>query len=324
VVATEHTHPASVGHEHVRPLGPDADGRRLAAALGVIVAFMAGEVVAGILAHSLALLADAAHMLSDAGALGFSIVAMRLAARPPRGGFTFGYKRAEILSALGNGLALLVFAAVILVEAAHRLVSPGPVVARTVLGVALAGIGVNLLATWQVARADRRSLNVEGSFQHIVTDLYAFAGTAVAAVVMLLSGFVRADSIASLGVAALMLRAAYGLIRKAGRALLEAAPAGVDPNAIGSALAGHAHVDNVHDLHVWEITSGFPALSAHVLVHPGDDCHAIRLELEAFLAQRFGIEHTTLQVDHSTDPAVRWMERGQLSTGPSDHHHRRG
>jgi cobalt-zinc-cadmium efflux system protein len=233
---------------------------------------------------------------------------MRLAARPPRGGFTYGYKRAEMLSALGNGVALLVLATVILVEAGHRLVAPGAVVARTVLGVALAGIAVNLLATWQVARADRRSLNVEGSFQHIVTDLYAFAGTAVAAVVMLASGFVRADAIASVGVAALMLRAAGGLIAKAGRALLEAAPAGVDPEAIGAALAGHAHVHNVHDLHVWEITSGFPALSAHVLVHPGDDCHAIRLELEAFLAERFGIEHTTLQVEHQPHSGLMRIE----------------
>ena len=312
-----HVHAPGEGglHAHRAPSAtapaadPQSDSRRLAAALALILAFMVGEVVAGALAHSLALISDAGHMLTDAGALGLSLVAMRLAARPPGGGFTYGFKRAEILSALANGITLVVLAVLIVVEAGRRMAAPGRVEARTVLGVALAGIAVNLLATWQMARANRRSLNVEGSYRHLVTDLYAFAGTAVAAVVILLSGFVRADAIVSLLIAALMLSAAYGLVREAGRALLEAAPSGVNPNAIGEALARHPHVDNVHDLHVWEITSGFPALSAHVLVHPGDDCHAIRLELERFLATTFGIEHTTLQVDHATDPTVRWVEK---------------
>jgi cobalt-zinc-cadmium efflux system protein len=288
------------GHAgHMHAISPDADKRRLAIALVLLVAFMAGEVVAGILANSLTLLADAAHMLTDAGAIGLALVAIRLAARPPRGGFTYGLKRAEILSALGNGVALFVLAGLIVFAAVRRLIEPPALDAWTMLVVALVGIGVNVLATWQIAGAQRRSLNVEGSYQHVLTDLYAFVGTGVAAVAILSAGWLRADPIASLFVAALMLRAAYGLIRDAGRVLLEAAPAGVSPAAIGEALAAHPHVTDVHDLHVWEITSGFPALSAHVLVHPGDDCHAVRRELERLLEDRFGIGHTTLQVDHA-------------------------
>jgi cobalt-zinc-cadmium efflux system protein len=175
--------------------------------------------------------------------------------------------------------------------------------ARLMLAVALAGVAVNLVITWQLAMAERRSLNLRGSYQHILSDLYAFIGTAAAAVVILLTGFDRADAIASILVAALMARAAYGLLRDAGRVLLEAAPAGVRPQEVAVAMAGHPSVANVHDLHVWEITSGFPALSAHVLVRPGVDCHAVRRDLEQRVAQQFGIEHTTLQVDHVTRQA---------------------
>ena len=289
---------------HTLAVSSEADKRRLWIALALIAAFMVGEVVAGILSNSLTLLADAAHMLTDAGAIGLALVAIRLAARPPKGGFTYGLKRAEILSALGNGVLLLVLAALIVFAAVQRLVAPPELDAWTMLVVAVVGIGVNVLATWQIAGAQRRSLNLEGSYRHVLTDLYAFVGTAVAAVVILSAGWLRADPIASLFVAALMLRAAYGLIRDAGRVLLEAAPAGVSPAAIGEALAAHPHVTDVHDLHVWEITSGFPALSAHVLVHPGDDCHELRRELEGLLKDRFGIEHTTLQVDHAA-PQVR-------------------
>jgi cobalt-zinc-cadmium efflux system protein len=286
----------SAGHRHAP--GPGADRRRLGVGLGLLVAFMAAEVGAGVAGRSLALLSDAGHMLTDAGALALSLVVIGLAARPPRGGLTYGLKRTEILSGLANGITLLVVAALIVYEALHRLVAPPEVNARLVLGVALAGILVNLAVAWQLARAERRSLNIRGSYQHVLTDLYAFAGTAAAAVVILLTGFDRADAIASILVAGLMVRAAWGLLRDAGRVLLEAAPEGLRPEAIAAAIAGHPSVANVHDLHVWEITSGFPALSAHVLVQPGDDCHAVRRELEQLLDRRFGIEHTTLQVDH--------------------------
>jgi cobalt-zinc-cadmium efflux system protein len=279
-------------------VGPNADRRRLVVGLVLIVAFMIAEVVAGIAGHSLALLSDAGHMLTDAGALALSLVVIGLAARPPSGGLTYGLKRTEILSGLGNGITLLVIAALIVYEAVHRLISPPHVEARLMLVVALAGVVVNLVVTWQLAKAERQSLNIRGSYQHILTDLYAFAGTAVAAVVILLTGFERADAIASILVAGLMVRAAAGLLRDAVRVLLEAAPRGVRPEEIVAAMAARPSVANVHDLHVWEITSGFPALSAHVLVRPGDDCHAARRDLEQLLDQRFGIEHTTLQVDH--------------------------
>ena len=291
------------GHSHA--VTADTSTGRLVVALALMVAFMAGEVVAGILAHSLALLSDAAHMLTDAGAIGLSLLALRLAARPAAGAMTFGLKRAESLSAQANGGSLLVLAVLIVYEAIHRLVSPPPVSGWTVTIVAVVGIAVNLLATWQLAQANRENMAVEGSFQHVVTDLYAFIGTAIAGVVIVTTGFHRADSIASLLVAALMLRAAYGLLKNSGRVLLEMAPEELSVGEIGDALAAHPHVASVHDLHVWEIGSGFPSLSAHVLVHQGDDCHAIRMQLELLLHDRFGIEHTTLQVDHATGGLVQ-------------------
>jgi cobalt-zinc-cadmium efflux system protein len=287
------------GHEvHAHGISPDADRRRLAVALLLILGFMAVEVVAGFLAHSLALLADAAHMLTDAAAIGLSLVAMSLASRPPKGGMTFGLKRAEILSAQANGLTLLLLGGLIVFEGIRRLLSPPEAEGLVIVIVAAAGIVVNLLAAWQISRAGRKSLNVEGSFQHILTDLYAFIGTLVAGGVILATGFTRADGIAAIFVALLMFRAAYGLLRDSGRIFLEAAPEGTDVNAIGRAIVDHEGVTEVHDLHVWEVTSGFPALSAHVLVQPGADCHGIRRELEDLLRERFDIEHTTLQVDH--------------------------
>ena len=211
---------------------------------------------------------------------------------------TFGFKRAEILSAQFNGATLLVLGLLIVYEGIRRLADPPDVAGAAVLVVALVGIVVNLAATWTLSRANRQSMNVEGAFQHIVTDLAAFVFTAIAGAVILVTGFRQADGLASLVVAAIMLRAAYGLLRSSGRVFLEAAPEGVDVNAVGHAMAAEPNVREVHDLHVWEVTSGFPALSAHVLVGDGDDCHGTRRSLERLLAERFKIEHTTLQVDH--------------------------
>ncbi len=267
-------------------------------ALGLISGFMVVEVVAGVLAHSLALISDAGHMLTDAAALGLSIVALRLAARPARGAMTYGLRRVEILSAQANGATLLVLAGVIVYSAVSRLISPPTVSAWTVVAVALAGIVVNGAAVFTLAGAGRENMSIEGSFQHILTDLFAFIGTAVAGAVILLTGFGRADPIASLVVAALMLRSSYGLLRDSARVFLEAAPEGLDPQEIGRALAGAAGVVEVHDLHVWEVSSGFPALSAHVLVSRDTDCHGVRRALEVLLVERFHLEHTTLQVDH--------------------------
>jgi cobalt-zinc-cadmium efflux system protein len=259
---------------------------------------MVVEVVVGVLAHSLALISDSGHMLTDVAALALSIVALRIAKRPAQGALTYGLRRVEILSAQANGVTLLVLACVIIYSAVGRLLSPPDVSAWPMVIVALAGIVVNAGATLTLAGAGRDNMSVEGSFQHILTDLFAFIGTAVAGGVILVSGFDQADPIASLVVAALMLRSAYGLLRESGRVFLEAAPPGVDPQQVGRTLVSQQNVVEVHDLHVWEVSSGFPALSAHVLVKAEADCHATRRVLERVLSERFGLEHTTLQVDH--------------------------
>ena len=315
----EQLHGSHAGHAHT--ISADADTKRLAVALALIVAFMAAEVVTGILAHSLALLSDAAHMLTDAGALLMSLVVIRLVARPAGGNLTYGLKRTEILSAQANGSTLLVLAGLIVYEAIHRLISPPQPGGLTVLVVALVGIVVNLLATQQLAKANRESMNIRGSYLHLLTDLFAFIATAIAGGIILTTGFDRADPIASLLVAASMLWAAYGLLKDSGRVLLEAAPQGMDVDEIGTAIARHPHVESLHDLHVWEVSSGFPALSAHVLVHPGDDCHGIRRELEQMLDERFQIEHTTLQVDHSSETALLNIPSGEHRSATPHHGH---
>jgi cobalt-zinc-cadmium efflux system protein len=304
-VSSAHAHHAGHG------VPPDADQRRLGIALALIAGFMAVEVVAGILASSLALLSDAAHMLTDAGALALALVALRLARRPAGGGFTFGLKRAEILSAQVNGATLLVLGLLIVYESIRRLIDPPAVEGAVVLVVAVAGIAVNLAAARVLAGTDRRSLNVEGAFQHVITDLAAFVGTAIAGATILATGFEQADGIAALFVAAIMLRSAYGLLRSSGRVFMEASPEGVDPGQIGTAMAGEPGVIEVHDLHVWEVTSGFPALSAHVTVGRRTDCHRIRRELEHMIHQRFGIDHTTIQVDHEGGDLLEIEETGR-------------
>jgi len=300
------------GHAH--GVSADADVRKLAIALALIVGFMLFEVAAGIVAHSLALISDSAHMLTDAVAIALSLVAVRLAQRPAKGALTYGFKRVEILAAQFNGATLLVLALVIIFEAVSRLIDPPAVRGGLILAVALIGIVVNLVAVWTLARANRRSLNVEGSFQHILTDLWAFVGTAIAAAIILLTGFDQADAIASLLVAALMLRSSYGLLKASGRVFLEAAPDGLDPDTIGRRMVATAGVVEVHDLHVWEVTSGFPALSAHVIVGRDDDCHEVRRTIEQTLTDDFDLHHTTLQVDHQRDELLGIAMPGQAVT----------
>jgi cobalt-zinc-cadmium efflux system protein len=285
-------------HGHTHEISPDADRRRLSAALALILAFMAAEVVAGIVAHSLALLADAAHMLTDAVAIALALAALRLAARPAQGSFTYGMKRAEILSAHVNGVTLLLLGVLITIEGVRRLIDPPDVEGALVLIVAVVGVGVNLFAARLIASADRRSLNIEGAYRHILTDLFAFIATAVAGAVILLTGFAEADGIASLLVAASMLWASWGLLRESGRVFMEAAPPELDPEEIGRVMAAEPGVVEVHDLHVWEVTTGMPAISAHVLADPDADCAQVRWQTSRLLADRFGVEHSTLQVEH--------------------------
>jgi cobalt-zinc-cadmium efflux system protein len=290
------------GHDH-HSHGPsiDADRRWLAIALALIASFMVVEVVAGIIASSLALLSDAAHMLTDASSIALALVAVQLAARPPSRRYTFGLGRAEILSAQINGASLLVLAGVIAIEAVRRLFDPPDVEGGLVIAVGVLGGMVNVAAAWALSRSERRSLNVEGAMAHVLADLYGSVAAATAGLVIVLTGFGEADGIAALVVAALMLRSGWRLLRDSSRILLEGSPKGIDVDDVGQALARHPGVVEVHDLHVWEVTSGFPALAAHVLVPEGDDCHGRRRELETLLHDRFGIEHTTLQVDHEAD-----------------------
>ncbi|MFJ2477983.1 cation diffusion facilitator family transporter [Streptomyces sp. NPDC087659] len=303
--APGHGHGGSHGHDHTHGVTGDSDKRWLSIALALIVGFMSVEVVIGVVAESLALISDAAHMLTDAVAIVLALVAMRIAKRPAKGSYTYGLKRVEILSAQVNGLSLILLGAWLTVEAVERLIDPPEVKGGLMLATALAGIAVNVAATWCISRANRSSLNVEGAYQHILNDLFAFIGTAVAAFVVLTTGFARADGIATLVVVALMFKAGYGLLRDSGRIFLEAAPAHVDPDRLGERLAAEPSVREVHDLHVWQITSEEVALSAHVLVESGGDCHAVRRGLEDLVRRDFGITHTTLQVDHRPEAVLQ-------------------
>lgn len=279
----------------------------MAVALVLIGGFMAGEVVAAVLSGSLALLADAGHLLTDVAALGGAVWASRLAARPAAGIWTFGLRRAEILSAAGNGVALVAVAAVVSVEAVRRLVHPQVVAGGVVLGVALAGAVVNVAAAAVLARADRESLNVRGVAAHVATDLYAFVGTALAGLVILVTGWQRADAVASLVVAALMVATARHLLADAGRILLQAAPADVPLSEVRDHLLGVDHVLGVHDLHVWTVTSRLPTLSVHVVVE--DHCfssgHAPQIldTLQTCLGDHFDVEHSTFQLEPASHAA---------------------
>jgi cobalt-zinc-cadmium efflux system protein len=237
-------------------------------------------------------------MLTDAAALALALAAAALAARPAHGRWTFGFGRVEILAAQVNGITLLLLGGWIVFEAVRRLMSPPDVDAGVVATVAVAGIAMNLTVAALLRRARRQSLNVRGAYLHILSDLAAFVGTAVAAGLIALTGWNGYDAVASLLVAALMLWAAVSLLRESGRIFLEGAPASAPPAEVGRAIAAHPGVVETHDLHVWTVTDGFPALSAHVLVEPGADCHRLRLELERLLHERFSVDHTTLQVEH--------------------------
>jgi cobalt-zinc-cadmium efflux system protein len=296
-----HHHEHGHDHGHSHALTQNADRRYLALALALLLGFTVVEVVVGLIAGSLALISDAGHLLTDAAAIALALWAMHLAQRPAAGSYTFGLKRAEILSAQINGLSLLLLSVWFIVEAVIRLVTPPRVDGALVTIIATVGIGVNLAAVWVMSKANRQSLNVEGSFQHILTDLYAFIATAIAGALVWWTGWNRIDSIAALVVAALMFKAGFVLVRDSGRVFLEAAPRGLEPAAIAEAMRAMTGVTAVQDLHVWEVTSGMPALSAHLFVSRALDCHDTRRQVQAMLVERFAIDHVTLQTDHADE-----------------------
>lgn len=281
-----------------------SDDRRLYAALALIVAFMVVEVVASIFAGSLALLADAGHMLTDAGAIAAAIWALHLARRPASAVWSYGLMRAETLAAAANGVTLLVAGALIGVEAIERLIHPYHVHGVPMLAVALTGAAVNLLATWVIRPAHHHSLNIEGVFRHVVTDLYAFAGTAAAAGVIVTTGWERADPVASLTVVALMLHAAWKLLKPSGHILLQGTPESVNLNIVRDHLREMPEVVAVHDLHAWALTSELPTLSAHVVVTDESlrdgGAGALLDQLQRCLADHFDVEHSTFQLEAAT------------------------
>jgi cobalt-zinc-cadmium efflux system protein len=285
------------GHLHTRR----ADARRLAVGLGLVVAFMVVEVVAGVWSGSLALLADAGHMLADAGALAASLLAARLVLRPAGGVWTFGFHRAEVLSAAINGIALLIAAALVIFEAVRRLAHPGQVAGSAMIAVSLVGLAVNGLVAWVLGGAHRENPNVAASLKHVLTDVAAFAATLVAGVIVVATGARRADASASLLVAVLMIETGLRLLAGSGRVLLEAAPSDVDLATVRAHLLQAADVTDVHDLHVWTVTSDLPALSAHVVVN--ERCFregrlpAVLDELQGCLSGHFDVAHSTFQLE---------------------------
>ena len=297
----DHDHDHGAGHDHSHGAGAyrDADRKALKIAAVLTAGFMLVEVAGGLITGSLALLADAGHMLSDSFSLVLALFAVSLAARPATSRRTFGFKRAEILAALVNGLLLALVSIWVVVEAIRRLGDPVDVLAGGMLTVAIIGLGVNVLAAWVLYSSSGESLNVKAALRHVLADLAGSVGVIIAAVVIMLTGWEAADPIISILISLLIVASAWSILRDSVDVLLEAVPRGLDAEKIGMAMASVPEVEQVHDLHVWEITSGFPSLSAHVLVGKDSDCHAARAEIESVLHDEFEIDHVTLQVEHS-------------------------
>jgi cobalt-zinc-cadmium efflux system protein len=293
---------ATADSEHSHSHGPGAwrgaDRRALLIAAALTTAFMFAEAAGGLIFGSLALLADAGHMLSDSFSLLLALAAVSLAARPATARRTFGFKRAEILAALVNGVLLVVVSVWVIVEALQRLRDPVEILGGGMLVVAVLGLVVNLIAARVLMRSGGESLNVRAALRHVLGDLAGSVGVIVAALAIILTGWEPIDAIVSILISVTIAASAWSVLREAVEVLLESAPADLDTQEIGEAMASESGVLEVHDLHVWQITSGFPSLSAHVLVGADDDCHRVRLRLEVMLAERFEIEHTTLQVEH--------------------------
>jgi cobalt-zinc-cadmium efflux system protein len=288
-----------MGHSHAHHADTSDARRRLALVLGLTVTFTVVEVVGGLLADSLALLADAGHMLSDSLSLTVALVAAWAAQRPATSQRTFGFKRAEILAALFNGVTLVAISIWIFIEAGRRFDDPPAVEGGLMLGVAVAGLLVNAAGAAILARGAHDNLNVSAAMRHVMADLLGSVGVIVAAVVVLATGWNYADPVVGVVIGVLVLGSSWTILRDSTRILLEATPKGLDAGDVGRQMRALPGIMEVHDLHVWTITSGFPALAAHVMVAPDDDCHARRREIERMLKSDFGITHTTLQVDHA-------------------------
>jgi cobalt-zinc-cadmium efflux system protein len=285
-------------HDHEHGAG---NRRALAIVLALTAGFTVVEIIGGLLTGSLALLADAGHMLSDNLSLGLALFAAWLAQRPATPNRSFGYRRAEILAALANGVTLVAVSIWVFVEAYSRLKDPPEVLGTPMLLVAVLGLLVNAAGAVILYRSGGESLNVEGAMRHVFADALGSVGAIVAAAVIILTGWRYADPLISVAIGFLILGSSWKLLKDSTNILLEATPPDLDATEVGRKMASAEGITEVHDLHIWTITSGFPALSAHVLVGSQEDCHARRRDLEDLLAREYGISHTTLQVDHVGD-----------------------
>jgi cobalt-zinc-cadmium efflux system protein len=301
------------GHDHHAHDHRSASRRALLWVLGLTLAFTAVEIAGGIWTDSLALLADAGHMVSDNVAIVLALVAVTLARRPSTPTRSFGLQRAEILAAFVNGLTLVLVSGWIVWEAVQRFDDTPEILGGWMLLVALTGLLVNVLAATILIRAGRESLNVEAALRHVFADLLGSGAVLVAALVIVTTGWTLVDPLVSIGIALLIVASAWGVLRDSTSILMEATPSGIDAEAVATTIVDVDGVTSVHDLHVWRITSGFDALAAHVLVGRGEDCHGLRREIEAVLRDRFGITHTTLQVDHDASDALIELERPSAS-----------
>jgi len=298
------------GHGH-HGGGRDASRRGLLIALGLTLAVFGVEVAGGIVGGSLALLADAGHLLTDAGSLVLALVAVHYASRPPEGRHTFGWQRAEILAALVNGAALLAIGAITIYAAIGRLFDPSGIDGWLTIGVAIVGLIFNLGSAEALRRAGG-GINVRAALGHVLADAAASAGVIVAALIYLATGWRGADPVASIGIAVLIMLGAIGIVRDAVDVLMEAAPEGVDVEQLGRALAAVEGVAEVHDLHVWTVTSGFPAVAAHMTVQADAEPWLVRARSAEMLRNHFGVEHTTLQVEREGDEHRLLQIRQQL------------
>jgi cobalt-zinc-cadmium efflux system protein len=283
--------------------------RRMWAALAINLAILAVELVGGILTDSLAVLADAGHVLSDAGSIGLALFAAGLASRPAGARRTFGFQRSEVLAALANGLLLVAVAIAVAIAALGRLGDPPGIDGGGVLALGLAGLAGNLAATVVLARGEREDLNLEGVLRHSFADALGSFGVVLAGAVVLAGGSPVVDPIVGLLIAALILASSWRLIKEPVEVLMEAAPEGLDVDAMGAAICAEEGVRSVHDLHVWTLTPGFGALAAHVVVAAGTDRDLARRRLEVLLHERFGIDHTTLQMEEEANEALLRVER---------------
>jgi cobalt-zinc-cadmium efflux system protein len=308
-----------VAHDHGAhrdEAGRAGNKARMWGALGINVALMAATAVGGFLTDSLALLADATHLLSDVGAIAVGLVAARLAGIAPTPERSFGFKRTEILGALANGVLLIVIAVVIAVQAVSRLSDSHDVAGAGVLALGAIGLVGNAAATWVLAAGSRSDINLEAVLRHSAGDALSSLGVVVAGIVVLATGWNGIDPLVSLLIAGLILAGSWRLLKEPFDILMESAPAGVDPRRVGNEMVADADVVEVHDLHIWTVTSGFPALSAHVVVKPGTDRDLVRGRMEALARERFGIHHTTLQVVESGRTELIAVEDVGRAAGP--------